>query len=106
MEDQAGSEAPDNGSFTALRRERQPLGIDRPRLGMVEQLAQVQEVLLRGGSLSSARHPPFVNEGSGIHDSDSRELCRAREWSLHRPESGAVRGMSITVKSHPFRSTA
>ena len=35
----------------AIRCERQLLGIDRPRLGMVKQLAKVQEVLLRGGSL-------------------------------------------------------
>ncbi len=37
----------------ALRRERQPLGIECSRLGMVKQLAKVQEVLLRGGSLRS-----------------------------------------------------
>jgi len=37
----------------SLRREDQPLGIDRPGLGMVKQFAEVQEVLMRGGSLSS-----------------------------------------------------
>jgi len=42
---------------------------DRPGLGMLQDLAQVQEVLLRGGSLRASRLPPFVNEGSGIHGS-------------------------------------
>ena len=47
------------------------LGIDRPRLGMIQDFAKVQEVLLRGGSLRASRLPPFVNESSGVHGSGS-----------------------------------
>jgi hypothetical protein len=62
----------------ALRGERQPLGVDRPGLGMLQDFAQVQEVLLRGGSLRVSRLPPFVNEGSGINQTASQGLGLAR----------------------------
>ena len=66
----------------ALRCERQPLGIDRPGLGMLQDFAEIQEVLLGGGSLRASRLPPFVNEGSGIHQTASEELGLA--WPADR----------------------
>ena len=46
---------------TALRRERQPLGIDRPDLGMLQDLAKVHEMPLRGGSRGTAGASPDAN---------------------------------------------
>ena len=46
---------------TALRRERQPLGIDRPDLGMLQDLAKVHEMPFRGGSRGTAGASPDAN---------------------------------------------
>ena len=46
---------------TALRRERQPLGIDRPDLGMLQDFAKVHEMPLRGGSRGTAGASPDAN---------------------------------------------
>ena len=46
---------------TVLRRERQPLGIDRPDLGMLQDLAQVHEMPLRGRSRGTAGASPDAN---------------------------------------------